>query len=405
MLRTGFFACLPFMIALGQTDAQTLRDLADSSGITVGVAVTFPSGSNAGNRPAYEQVLRTQFNGMVPENAMKFQSLSSSRGAYNWTGADALVEFAEANNMKMRGHTLVWHSQAPSWFNNLTGAAASRDTTLKIMKAHIDTVLKRYRGRIHEWDVVNEAIAQNGAPSPNYRSTSGTSSQVSQWYNRAGGPDYIDSAFAWAHRADTAALLFYNDFGGEFMNDANANSKSKNVYDLVKGLKERGIPIHGVGLQGHFGTGSIDTGALGANMRRIAALGLRVSLTEIDIPIATPVDSAKLEAQKAKYKAVAKVCLSVPKCKTFFVWGLNDNQSWLGAGAQALLFSGTTTLTPKPAFFGVAEQFLAAAPPVALAPAGPVAPSRPGHNARGGAVRFAPDARGRVRDLQGRVLP
>jgi len=399
-------ALLASTAAFAQSN-PTLRHLAHTRGIVVGAAVTFPSGNSAENRPEYERVLKSEFNGMVAENAMKHQNLTTGgRNVYNWGPADAVVEFAVANNMKLRGHTLVWHSQTATWFNNLSGAQASRDTTLKIMKDHIDSVAGRYKGKIYEWDVVNEAIGQNGAPSPNLRSEA-----ASRWHNRI-GPDYLDSAFAFARRVDTTAKLFYNDFGGEFMNDANANSKSKNVYDLVKGLKERGAPIHGVGLQCHFNLGQIDTAAMGANMRRIAALGLDISLTEIDIQVAstgTPTQT-QLETQKENYKAVAALCLSVPRCKSFFLWGLNDNQSWRRpqASTAPLLFTGTSTITPKPAYFGTAEAITAAPIVVALnREYGPVAPARKVrlNAARDGVVRVVPAGQGAARDLKGRSLP
>lgn len=344
--RTTFRAGLALLLALpllANAQPDTLRKLADLRGIYVGAAVTFPSGNNAGNRPEYERVLRTSFNGVVAENAMKFQNLSNARGVYNFGPADAIADFADSNGMKLRGHTFVWHSQTANWFNNLSGALASRDTTLKIMRQHIDTLGKRYKGRVHEWDVVNEAIAQNGGPSPNYRAGGN-----SRWYDRVGGIDYIDSAFKWAQMVDTNALLFYNDFGGEGM-----NAKSQNVYDLVSGLKERGAPIHGVGLQCHFTLSDHDTAAIGQNMRRLAALGLVISITELDMQISN--NATNQETQKQRYKALAKLCLSVPACRSFYAWGVNDAQSWRGANAAALMFTGTSTITPKPAYWGVVE--------------------------------------------------
>jgi len=329
--------------ALAQVPADTLRKLAASRGIYVGAAVTFPSGNNAANRPEYERILKNSFNGLVPENAMKFQNLSNARGVYNFGPADAIADFADSNGMKLRGHTFVWHSQTANWFNNLSGTATSRDTTLKIMKQHIDTVGSRYKGRVLEWDVLNEAIAQNGGASPNYR-TGGTS----RWYDRTGGIDYADSAFKWAQQVDSNALLYYNDFGAEGM-----NNKSQNVYDLVSGLKSRGAPIHGVGLQCHFNLTDHDTATIGQNMRRLAALGFTLSMTEIDIQTSNTVQN--LETQKQKYKALAKLCLDVPACRSFYAWGVNDAQSWRGANAVALLFTGTTAMTPKPAFWGVVE--------------------------------------------------
>jgi endo-1,4-beta-xylanase len=331
--------------ALAAAQPDTLRKLADLRGIRVGAAVTFP-GSNTAE---YQRQLRASFNTMVCENAMKFQNLSSSRntatggGNYNFGPADAIVSFADSNGMKMRGHTFVWHSQAATWFTNLSGAAASRDTTLKIMRMHIDTLGKRYKGKILEWDVVNEGINQSGGTSPNYRTSS-------PWYRI--GADYFDSAFVIAQRTDTGARLMYNDFGAEGATGAQG-AKSQNVYDLVSGLKARGVPIHGVGLQSHFSLTDHDTAAIGQNMRRLAALGLTISMTEIDIQ--TSNTTQNWETQKQKYKGLMKLCLSVPACQAYIPWGLNDAQSWRGASATALLFTGTTTITPKPAYWGVVE--------------------------------------------------
>jgi endo-1,4-beta-xylanase len=353
------------VLAAAQAAPDTLRKLAQSRGLYVGAAVTFPGGNNVANRPEYERVLGSSFNGVVAENAMKFQSLSNARGTYNFTNADAIVAFADSNNMVVRGHTLVWHSQSATWFNQLTGDAASRDTTLKIMKHHIDTLAGRYKGRIQEWDVVNEAIAQNGGTSPNYRTEN-----ASRWHNRVGGPEYMDSAFVWAQRVDTNALLFYNDFGGEFM-----NNKSQNVYDLMVRFKDLGIPIHGVGLQCHFNNGTLDTAAMGQNMRRLAALGLTISLTEIDIQIGnsgTPT-TQQLETQKQNYKRITSLCLSIPACRSLYAWGVNDNQSWRTptASTAPLLFTGTSTITPKPSYWGVVEALQEATTLPTSAPSAP----------------------------------
>jgi endo-1,4-beta-xylanase len=336
----SLLACVLTLASLASAQPDTLRKMADLRGIRVGAAVTFPNSNTA----EYQRVLKTSFNAAVCENAMKFQNLSSSRGTYNFGPADAIATFADTNGMQMRGHTFVWHSQTANWFNNLSGTAASKDTTLKIMRMHIDTLGRRYKGKIKEWDVVNEAISQGGGTSPSYRTDS-------RWYSRVGSIEYIDSAFHYAQRTDSGALLVYNDFGGEGM-----NAKSQNVYDLVSGLKNRGVPIHVVGLQAHFNLTDHDTAAIGQNMRRLAALGYLISFTEIDIQ--TSNTTTNMETQKQKYKALAKLCLDVPACKSYMAWGLNDNQSWRGASAVALLFTGTTTITPKPAYWGVVEALV-----------------------------------------------
>jgi endo-1,4-beta-xylanase len=395
-MKTLLTSCALTLALASLTSAQApsdtnLRSWATHRGINVGAAVTFPTN----NRAVYDSALSQNFNIMVPENAMKISNTENVRGTFTFTAADAIVEFAEAHNMKMRGHTLVWHSQA-GFMANIN---VPRDTMLAIMKNHINTVMGRYKGRILEWDVVNEAIGQNGAASPNLRQ--------SFWVTRIGN-DFIDSAFVFARRADSNAILYYNDFGGESMNDSDPNSKSKNIYDLVKGLKDRGIPVDGIGLQSHL-SGTIDTSAIGNNMRRLAALGLRISITELDIPNSGTVDSTKLADQKRKYKSLMALCASVPNCKTFMLWGLNDNQSWLGANTQALLFSGTTTLAKKPAYFGVVEALQESnRVTVSVNPAhiATKAGSKAGlYRAAQGGVVGASDARGGLRDLKGRNLP
>ncbi len=310
---------------------ETLREAAAARGVTIGAAVTFPGGAN---RAPYEEVLRTEFGGVVAENAMKFGSIHPSRNNFNFTSADALMGFAEENGMRVRGHTLVWHSQA-GWVEHFD---APRDTLLEVMRHHITTVVTRYKGRIFEWDVVNEAVTGNGGLRETF------------WLERI-GPDYIDSAFVFAHRADSTALLFYNDYNAETM-----NAKSQGVYDLVSGLLQRGVPVHGVGLQSHFIKGQINATSMAQNMARLEALGLRISITELDIRFQSASDTT-LGQQKADYKAVAETCFLQPACRTFFVWGVNDAQSWWtpASTSRPLLFTGTNPMTPKPSYFGVLE--------------------------------------------------
>ena len=200
-LFTTLCALSAALVSLSQAQLtaadSNLRTQATLRGINVGAAVTFPNS----NRAVYDSALSQNFNILVPENAMKISNTENVRGVFTFTAADAIVDFAEAHGMRMRGHTLVWHSQA-GFMANLN---VPRDTMLAIMKNHINTVMGRYKGRILEWDVVNEAIGQNGAPSPNIRQ--------SFWVSRI-GTDFIDSAFVFANRAHRIGFLFYNDCGG-----------------------------------------------------------------------------------------------------------------------------------------------------------------------------------------------
>ena len=192
---------------------------------------------------------------LTPENAMKFGLVHPEPDRYDFADADYIVGFAEAHGMQVRGHNLVWHFQLPTW---LTEGTWTRDELIDILHQHITTVVGHYRGRVAAWDVVNEAIADDG------------SLRDTIWL-RGIGPEYIDMAFRWAHEADPDALLFYNDYAGEGL-----GAKSDAIYALVQGLLERGVPINGVGLQMHVSLRwSPQPQDVAANMERLGALGLR----------------------------------------------------------------------------------------------------------------------------------
>lgn len=315
--------------------AESLGALAAKRSVHIGAAV---GGAFWGSDTRYAQTLQREFNMIVAENAMKFDQVEPARGRFRWTQADELAAFAARNGMALRGHCLVWHQQS-GWLEQAAGL--SRADMLAILKTHIDSVAGRYKGKVLEWDVVNEAVADDG-----------TGLRNSFWLQRVGA-DYIDSAFAWAHRADPAAKLFYNDYGAE-----GSGAKSERVFALVKGLKERGIPIHGVGMQCHFESGrAFSTTAIAANMKRIAALGLKVSITELDFRVRIPADSAALATQKDNYAQLMRTCLAEPACGAFLTWGFTDAHSWVpgffsGQGA-ALPFDAA--YAPKPAYAGLVQ--------------------------------------------------
>src|SRR5262249_45520509 len=205
------FLTLSLTIVAG---AQTLRSAADERGLFVGAAVNM---NPFRNEAAYTQTLGREFNMLVAENAMKLDAMHPAQNTYNFTDADALVSYAEANNMAVRGHTLVWHNQIPGW---LTGGNFTRDQGIAIMRDHIMTVVGRYRGRIAAWDVVNEAVSDNN----------GQLRTDSFWHQRI-GPEYIAMAFQFAHEADPDAKLYYNDYSAEGL-----GAKSDAVFNLVSGL-------------------------------------------------------------------------------------------------------------------------------------------------------------------------
>ncbi len=283
---------------------------------------------------------------LTPENAMKFEPLRPSRERYDFDHADALVDFAEKHAMQVRGHTLVWHQQLPSW---LTERDWTRDELIEILREHITTVVGRYRGRVAAWDVVNEAVADDGS----LRDTI---------WRQVIGPEYIDMAFRWAHEADPDALLFYNDYGGEVL-----GPKSDAIYALVRDLLQRDVPIHGVGLQTHVSLDwfpepqdiAANVDSLSANMDRLSALGLVVHITETDVRIERPITEDELAKQARIYGAALEACLSAQNCKALVLWGFTDRHSWIpyafpGTGA-ALVFDDA--YRPKPAYHSLIDGF------------------------------------------------
>ncbi|MGX1546387.1 endo-1,4-beta-xylanase [Streptomyces adustus] len=332
-LLTGVTA-VGALLAAGMTSAQAadtpLRDLAAAKGKVVGTAVT---GSKLTG--SYGDIAGAQFGSLTPGNAMKWGSVEPTQGTFNWAEADQIVAFAQAYNQQVRGHTLVWHSQNPSWLTNGTWTSAQLGT---LLQNHISTEVGRYQGRITAWDVVNEPFNEDGT----YRST--------LWYNGLGA-DYIASALTWARAADPAAKLYINDYNVE-----GVNAKSTALYNLVKSLKERGVPIDGVGLQAHLILGQVPS-TLQQNIQRFADLGVDVAITELDIRMALPADSTKLAQQAADYKAVTAACVAVTRCVNLTVWGFTDSDSWVdstfpGYGAATLY---DANYAPKPAYYGVAE--------------------------------------------------
>ena len=309
--------------------ARPLRALAESHGRRIGAAVDADA---LAREATYREVLGREFNLVTPENAMKFGPLHPEPDRYDFEQADAIVDFAEAHGMQVRGHTLVWHNQLPRW---LTTGQFSRDELVAILREHIQTVVGRYRGRVAAWDVVNEAIADDGS----LRDT---------LWRQVIGPEYIELAFRWAHEADPEARLFYNDYGGEGL-----GRKSDAIYALVEGLLQRGVPVHGVGLQMHLDLRlRPSAGEVAANIRRLGELGLSVHITEMDVRIPSPATQTSLARQATVYREMAEVCLAGEPCEALVFWGFTDRHSWIpgffpGAGA-ALIFDAN--YRPKPAY-------------------------------------------------------
>lgn len=318
---------------LGQTSTP-LRELAENRGIFIGAAVNVQA---LRNDAVYAETLRREFNMLTPEMVMKMDALRPAPDVFAFDDADYLVQFAEANGMAVRGHTLVWHRQLPGW---VSAGGYTRDELLAVLRDHITTVVSRYRGRVVAWDVVNEAVEEDGSLRNNI------------WLQII-GPEYIDYAFRWAHEADPDALLFYNDYEAEAL-----GVKSDAVYRLVQGLIERGVPIHGVGLQMHVALNRLPTMAdIAANIERLAALGLQVQVTEMDVQIyySSGTDEERFTHQAQVYGEVARICLAQPACTALVLWGFTDRHTWIpqytGNPDSPLIFD--RDYQPKTAYYAL----------------------------------------------------
>jgi endo-1,4-beta-xylanase len=287
----------------------SLRLLAAARGFTMGAGGLSMDPFRAD--PSYRPVLATQYNAVTFGYVLQFVAVQPAPTQYSFADADEALAFARANGMAFHGHTLVWHNSLPAWITNGT---FTRGQLLAVLKDHITTVVGRYRGNIATWDVVNEVMGDNG------------SSLRNTIWLRTIGPDYIDSAFVWAHRADPAAKLYLNDYSAEAV-----SPKADSILQLVLGLRARSIPIDGVGFQTHFSVSSPAASSIRANFARFASAGFDIRVSEMDVQVADGAGSAALETQGATYRNVLDACLLVTRCTGFTTWGFTDRYSWIPA--------------------------------------------------------------------------
>lgn len=219
-------------------------------------------------------LIAREFNVLTPENGLKWEPVHPSEDKWDFGAGDRLVDFAQQNNMKVQGHVLVWHSQVPrDLFLDNSGKQISKEALAKRMEKHIQTLVDRYKGKIDSWDVVNESIT----PEDGFRK--------SKWLEIM-GPEFMERAFHLAHEADPNCQLLYNDYGMD-------NAKRRDfVVDLVSRYQRKGVPIHGIGMQGHFNLEDPGISAIEASIEAFAATGLRVHFTEVDVDV-LPYDWAR----------------------------------------------------------------------------------------------------------------
>ena len=336
-------ASLPAGELLAAAPADLVIGMAVAGG---GHHVDTPLGTGTGLADeTYADLLAANFSSVTPENQLKWEWVHPERDRFDFEAADEIVEFAEANDQVVRGHALLWHSQNPAW---LTAGDLSDTELREVLREHITTVVGRYAGRIAQWDVANEIIGDDGQLRT-----------LENPFIERFGIEIVADAFRWAHEADPDALLFLNDYSIE-----SAGVKSDAYLELATELLAEGVPLHGMGFQGHLSTQYPQPSGMAANFERFAAIGLEVAVTEADvrIPVEGDVaDAAALELQADYFEALLESCLAVESCRSFTVWGLSDAHSWVpfffaGEGAATLLDAGFAV---KPAY-GALEAVLAA---------------------------------------------
>ncbi|MER6334521.1 endo-1,4-beta-xylanase [Streptomyces sp. NPDC001034] len=327
LVTTGF-GLLAVGTAPAQAQGSTLNQLAQAHGRYFGSATD----NSELNDSAYTAVLGSEFGSITPGNSMKWDTTEPSQGQFNFSGGDAIVQFAQAHNQQVRGHNLVWHSQLPSWVSNLPSSQVQA-----AMENHITKEAGHYKGEVYSWDVVNEPFNDDGT----YRTDA--------FYN-AMGKDYIADALRTAHAADPGAKLYINDY-----NIDGTGAKADAMYQLASDLKKQGVPLDGIGFQGHLAVQYSFPSTMQQNLQRFADLGLDVAFTELDVRMELPADSTKLAAQADYYRQVTNACLAVTRCVGITVWDFDDKYSWVpstfsGQGAADLYDENLQT---KPAYTAV----------------------------------------------------
>ena len=331
-------------------EAPTINSLAElANGFPIGVAVPAGDASNSLlSRPALQAVIEQHFNQITAENIMKPAYLQPAEGNFYFDAADALIGYAETNNIAIHGHTLVWHQQSPEWMKNCSSDVDCTD----ILETHITTVMQHFATKVDSWDVVNEAFLDDGT----YRNTG---SNGSFWYQKL-GPTYIPKAFIAARAADSNAELYYNDYNLE-----NNGDKLASVITLVEEMKDTSIPIDGIGFQMHIKSDFPMISDITQALQRAVDTGLKVKITELDVQLnaagsATSLTQALSETQKQRYKDIVATYIStVPKAQRggISVWGVSDSDSWIvdlyGNPDWPLLFDGE--LNQKQALQGFAD--------------------------------------------------
>ena len=340
------------LTALPSGQSVALKDLMPK-GTVIGAAIN--QRQSDGTDTAAVDIITTQFNQISPENLLKFQSLHPAADRYTFDAQDRYVQFGIDRHMQVVGHNLVWHSQTPMWvFQGADGQRADRDTLLARMRDHIHTVVGRYKGKIHGWDVVNEAIDEDG------------SLRKAPWHDGI-GDDYVAKAFEFAHEADPDAELYYNDYNLE------KPAKRAGVIRLVKDLQQRGLRIDGIGNQAHWKLESPSIDEIETALTELHATGLKVMYSELDIdmlppgggrsadpslanPYANGLPDEKQQQLARRYGDIFRLIVKHhDEVSRVTFWGFSDADSWLNRGRANYPLLWDRQRQPKPAFQAVVD--------------------------------------------------
>ncbi|MBE7172390.1 MAG: endo-1,4-beta-xylanase [Williamsia sp.] len=359
-LASFFFACTRKISPQSQGGSGTAK-IDSTKGLKDYYGKLFPIGVAVTPRNLQTDeagLILRQFNSLTAENAMKMGPIHPEQNRYFWTDADAIVDFAQKNGLKVRGHNLCWHAQTPRWLfkDSATGNDVTKEVLLQRLRDHIHNVVQRYKGKLYAWDVVNEVIADDSA----------TYFRKSPWFQIC-GEDFVAKAFEYAHEADPNAVLFYNDYNTE------QPVKREKIYRMLKKMLDAKVPVHGVGLQGHWSVNNPSQAELEKSIQLFSSLGLQVQVTELDISVYSGrqggqlIQGAQQQGQQAqftpemeqqqleKYKMIFDVFRKYQKQITGVTfWNVSDRSSWLdGRGRKNYPLLFDASLKPKKAFWDV----------------------------------------------------
>jgi endo-1,4-beta-xylanase len=351
-----------FVLVRAEAATPTLQSLAAAGGRYFGSATDNPELTDT----AYTALLGGgEFGQTTPGNSMKWDTTEPTQNTFSFTKGDAVVTFAQAHNMKVRGHTLLWHNQLPGWVSQLPAAQVQA-----AMENHITQVATHFKGKVFAWDVVNEPFNDDGT----FRSTSP--------FYTAMGSDYIADAFRTARAADPDAKLYINDY-----NTDGLGAKADAMYNLVKTLKAAGVPIDGVGFQAHLAIQYGFPTNMQQNLQRFADLGVDVAVTELDVRMVLPRDSTKDATQATYYNNVVKACVAVTRCVGITIWDYTDKYSWVPStfSGQGAALPWDENLAKKPTAYNaivtglggtVESPSASVSPSRSVSPSASVSPSR-----------------------------